>query len=78
MDRRATSGLPALPDDADGTGDDGRDEEDPEELLDEDGAGGSDRDGLQKSGHILYTRGCPGWKPTRRSSVSCLDAFSPR
>ncbi len=20
-------------------------------------------DGLQKSGHILYTRGCPGWKP---------------
>ena len=27
-------------------------------------------DGLQKSGHILYTKGCPGWKPTPRSSVS--------
>ncbi len=21
-------------------------------------------DGLQKSRHILYTQGCPGWKPT--------------
>jgi hypothetical protein len=27
-------------------------------------------DGLQKSGHILYSKGCLGWKPTLRSSVS--------
>ena len=27
-------------------------------------------DGLQESGHILYTKGCLGWKRTLRSSVS--------